>query len=74
MEITGKILQILPTQSGEGKNGPWQKQDFVIETFSDYPKTVCFTTWNNRVELDKMSVGEKIKVFFDAESREYNGK
>ena len=74
MEITGKILQIHAPQSGEGKNGSWKKQSFVIETLDEYPKTVCLTTWNNRVELDKMVIGEKIKAQFDVESREFNGR
>lgn len=74
MEIIGKILQIHPSQSGEGKNGTWKKQSFVIETLDEYPKTVCLTTWSNRVELDSMVIGEKIKVQFDVESREYNGR
>ncbi len=74
MDITGKITQILAAQTGEGKNGSWKKQSFVIETLEDYPKNVCFTTWNDRVELDKMVIGEQVKVYFDVESREYNGR
>jgi hypothetical protein len=32
LEISGKVIQILPEQTGTGKNGLWTKQDFVIET------------------------------------------
>ncbi|HOY39517.1 MAG TPA: DUF3127 domain-containing protein [Bacteroidales bacterium] len=74
MDITGKITHILPVQTGEGKNGTWKKQLFVIETTDEFPKSVCFTAWGDRVELSKMSVGEQIKVYFDLESREYNNK
>jgi hypothetical protein len=74
MDITGKITQILPAQTGEGKNGTWKKQSFVIETMDEYPKSVCFTAWGDRVELNRMAVGEQIKVYFDLESREFNGK
>ncbi|MBR82311.1 MAG: hypothetical protein CMF66_00150, partial [Magnetovibrio sp.] len=28
MEITGKIIQILPEQSGESARGPWRKQEY----------------------------------------------
>jgi len=31
MEIKGKLAQILPAQTGQGRNGEWKKQDFVIE-------------------------------------------
>ena len=33
LEITGKVYQILPQQSGVGKNGAWSKREFIIETF-----------------------------------------
>jgi len=32
MEIQGKIIQVLPEQTGQGKNGPWKKNRFVVET------------------------------------------
>ena len=31
MELSGKIIKILPLQSGQGKNGVWKKQDYVME-------------------------------------------
>ena len=34
MEITGKVIKTLPLQSGEGKNGIWKKQEYVIETIN----------------------------------------
>jgi hypothetical protein len=43
MQITGKLIKVLPLQSGISKTGSeWKKQDFVIETEGAYPKTVCF--------------------------------
>jgi hypothetical protein len=75
-EITGKIYAILPSQSGQGQNGNWVKQQFVIETASDrFPKKICFIAWNDRAELvSQMKEGDEVKVFFDLESREYNGR
>jgi len=29
MELKGKIIQLLPEQSGEGKNGKWRKREYV---------------------------------------------
>ena len=46
MEISGKIIAILPLQSGTGRNGTeWKKQDYVIETHDQYPKKMCFNLW-----------------------------
>lgn len=72
MEIIGKLIQKLAPVTGEGKNGPWKKQSFVIETQADYPKKVCFTTWGDKVELNSFTESDIIKVYFDVESREYN--
>ena len=31
MEIKGVVTTVLPVQTGEGRNGAWKKQDYVIE-------------------------------------------
>ena len=75
LELTGKIQQILPQQSGTGKNGQWTKQDFIIETNDQYPRKVCFTAWGEKAQpLGNLQPGTAVKVFFNAESREFNGK
>lgn len=74
MEIQGIVIQVMPEQTGAGKNGTWRKQDFVIETDAQYPKKVCFTVWGDKIDLDKMQVGKRLNVSFDVESREYNGR
>ncbi|WP_304233289.1 DUF3127 domain-containing protein [Jiulongibacter sediminis] len=74
MEISGNIIQVLPLQSGEGKNGPWKKQDFVIETESQYPKKVCISMWGDRIDENMIKVGNGVTASIDVESREYNGR
>ena len=75
LEIEGKLVKILPEQSGEGKNGRWVKQDFVIETADKFPKKVCFSTWGDKTDLLKVfSAGDMLRVSFNPESREYNQK
>ena len=74
MEISGKLLLLLTPQTGTGKNGQWKKQDFVIETTDNYPKKVCLSAWGDKIDLNKFKPGQAVKVFFDVESREYNGK
>ncbi|MCC6722495.1 MAG: DUF3127 domain-containing protein [Bacteroidia bacterium] len=75
MEIQGKLISKLPEQTGASSKGEWKKQDAVFETLEQYPKKICITFWSERVdELKKISEGETIKIFFDIESREYQGK
>ncbi len=77
MEITGKLLELLPEQTGQGKNGnEWRKKSFVIETLDDqYPKKVCIDAWGDRADsLNSFAIGSELSVSFDIESREYNGR
>ena len=73
LDITGKIVKVMPEQSGAGKKGTWVKQEFVIETAEQYPKKICCSAWGDKVEtLRSFSEGDVVKVSFNLESREYN--
>ena len=61
-------------QSGQGKNGTWKKQEFILETPGQYPKKVCLSLWGEKVDETRLSVGEKITASINIESREYNGR
>lgn len=74
MEITGTVVSLLPMQSGQGKNGTWKKQEFILETPGQYPKKVCLSLWGEKVDETRLSVGEKITASINIESREYNGR
>lgn len=75
MEAIGKLIAILPEQSGQTEKGIWVKGGFVIETAEQYPKKIAFTLFNDKVDLIKnLPIGTKIKVSFSAESREHNGR
>lgn len=77
MEITGKLTELLPEQTGQGKNGnEWRKKSFVIETLDEqYPKKVCIDAWGERADnLNAFAVGSELTVSFDIESREFNGR
>ena len=75
MEITGKLIQKLPVQSGVSSSGNnWSKAEFVIETIEQYPRKVCANLWGDRARaLDQFQEGALITVSFDLESREFNG-
>lgn len=75
MEITGTVNRILPLVTGQGRNGEWRKQEFVIEIEAgNFPKKVCFSLWGDKIGQISLREGDTIKVFFDLESREFNGR
>ena len=68
----GTVIRILPVQEGGSKSGnAWRKGAFVIETESQYPRTICFNIWNNRIDEFPLTEGDLVEVRFDVESREY---
>ena len=77
MEITGKLIQKLTMQSGTSARtgNTWQKQEFVIETGDQFPKKICANLWGDKADqLNQFNIGDMVKVSFDLESREFNGK
>ncbi|MDH6306424.1 hypothetical protein M2459_003148 [Parabacteroides sp. PF5-5] len=76
MEVRGKIIAVLPEQGGTSKTGnEWKKQEYVLETYDQYPKKVCFQIFGgDKIEQAAIQAGEDLTVFFDIESREYNGR
>lgn len=73
-EINGKVIAVLPIATGEGKNGTWKSQDYVLETGGQYPKKVCFNLFGDKIDQFPIAIDEEIKVSYDIESREYNGR
>ena len=74
MELQGKTVTVLDLVSGTSKAGnAYQKREFVIETAGQYPKKVCLQLFGDKVS-ECPAVGDEVKVSFDAESREYNGR
>jgi hypothetical protein len=49
MQLTANLLQLLPIQTGTGKNGEWKKQNIIIETDGQYPKKVCISIWGDKI-------------------------
>ena len=73
-EINGKVIAVLPIATGEGKNGTWKSQDYVLETGGQYPKKVCFNLFGDSIDKFNVGIDDEIKVSYDIESREYNGR
>jgi hypothetical protein len=74
MNIVAKITEIMPKVTGEGKNGTWQKQDFIVETDGQYPQNICFTVWGDKIDVSRFEIGARYSVDFDASSRRYNDR
>lgn len=77
MELTGKVIQILPLAQGvaKGTGNPWRKLEFVVETLdSTYPRKVCFELFGEKIDQNPVSVGVIATINFDINSREYNGR
>jgi hypothetical protein len=74
MQLTAKLIQLLPIQTGNGKNGEWKKQDIIVETGEKFPKKVCVSVWGDKIDAGKLQVGNMLRIDFDVESREYNSR
>lgn len=74
MEIKGKIIQILSATSGTSSKGEWKRQDFILETQDQYPKKVCISNWNDKVDINSLPENAIITASINIESREFNGK
>jgi hypothetical protein len=76
MEIRGKIIVVQPVQTGEGRNGTWKKQEYVIEYdyTSQYPRKMMFNLWGDKIDQYNIQQGQSLKISFDIDCREYQGR
>ncbi|HEY6505021.1 MAG TPA: DUF3127 domain-containing protein, partial [Chitinophagaceae bacterium] len=45
-----------------------------VETDGQYPKKVCISIWGDKINEGVLKMGSSLKIDFDVESREYNGR
>ncbi len=74
LQLEGIVRELLPVQEGEGRNGKWRKQLFILETPGNYPKQICLLVWGDRIDQFNLKEGENITASIDIESREFNGR
>lgn len=76
MEIEGKIIVVLPAREGVSSRGTqWKSQDYVIETHEQYPRKCCFNVFgSDKIDLFNIQSGEELKVSFDIDAHEYQGR
>ena len=69
--VRGTVIRVLSVQEGVSKAGKaWRKGAFVIETDGQYPRTICFNIWNNRIDEYALTEGDFVEVRFDVERRD----
>ncbi len=76
MELKGTITHALPMVSGTSKAGyPWKKREYVLEyQEGQYPRKMVFTCFGETADRIVLEPGQQVNVFFDLDSREYNGR
>lgn len=78
MEIKGKIIAVLPPQSGTSQTSgkEWKVQSFVLETQNEqYPKKVCFEVFGeDRLQAFNIQLNDVALVQFDIDAHEYKGR
>ena len=77
MEITGKIIAVLPANSGTSARtgNHWMSQTYVIETQGQYPKKLAFDVFGEeRIKQFNIQQGEELTVRFDIDAHEYQGR
>lgn len=76
MELEAKIIQVLQPQSGTSASGKaWSKIGFVVETGGQYPKKAYFEVFGqDKYSAMPLQVGLDVKISFDIEAHEYNGR
>ena len=77
MELTGRIIAVLPAQSGvsarTGNN--WMSQDYVIEVPGQFPRKCLFRIFGeDRIKQFAIQQGEDLTVQFDIDAHESNGR
>jgi len=77
MDLTGRIIAVLPAQSGvSARTGnSWMSQDYVIEIPGQYPKRCVFRIFGeDRIKQYNIQLNEDLTVQFDIDAHEYQGR
>jgi len=73
MEVNGKVIQVPELQSGQGKNGEWRRQEFIVDiTEGKWTKHLALQMWGDKIV--PLKVGDTINAQVSATSREYNSR
>jgi len=77
MEVKGTVVKKLAVESGMSKaDKEWRKQVIVIDTGAEYNPEIAVQAFGegNITQMDKLNVGDQVKILCNVSSREYNGR
>lgn len=78
MELTGKIIAVLPERGGTSSRtgSEWKAQSFVLETVNEqFSRKFVFDVFGtDRLAQFAIKEGEVMTVSFDIDAHEYNGR
>lgn len=75
MDLTGKVIAVLPPHEGTSARGPWKSQEYVIETHDQFPRKMVFNIFGaEKIDQFAIKAGEELTVSFDIDAHEYNGR
>ena len=78
MELTGKIIAVMPAQSGVSQRtgNTWMTQQYVLEVPGMYPKRMVFEVFGeDRIKNFALKQGEEdVTVSFEIDAHEYNDR
>ena len=64
-----------PSRKAARTGNPWKSQDYVIETHDQFPKKCVFRVFGaERIAQFNIQAGEELRVSFDIDAHEYNGR
>jgi hypothetical protein len=77
MELQGKIIAVMPANSGQSQRTgqAWMSQQYVLEVPGMYPKRMVFEVFGeDRIKNFAIRQGQEVKVSFEIDAHEYNGR
>ena len=77
MEVTGKIIAVMPANSGQSQRTgqTWMSQQYVLEVPGMYPKRMVFEVFGeDRIKKFNVQQGMEATVSFEIDAHEYNGR
>ena len=77
MEVTGKIISVMPANSGTSQRTgqTWMSQQYVLEVPGMYPKRMVFEVYGeDRIKSFAIQQGMEATVSFEIDAHEYQGR
>ena len=77
MEVTGKIIAIMPANSGVSQRTgqTWMSQQYVLEVPGMYPKRMVFEVFGeDKIRNFAIQQGQDVVVSFEIDAHEYQGR